>query len=154
MNTKSPLLLTLGALFLAAGCTLPSSTSIYDRNSAGRTMNIDTGNVVAVRPVQISGRNTIIGVGGGGLMGGAVASGGSGVGGAVVQAAGVVGGAIAGEAVEEAATRKSAQEITIKLNNGDTIAVVQAIAQEGSFAVGEHVHVLHGAAGTQVRRAY
>jgi outer membrane lipoprotein SlyB len=154
MNTKVPLLVTLGAVALTAGCTFPSSQSIYDRNSAGRTMNIDTGNVIAVRSVQVSGRNTIVGVGGGALVGGAAASGGSGVGGAVVQAAGAVGGAVLGEAVEEAATRKNAQEITIKLNNGDTIAVVQPVAQEGSFTVGEHVQVMHGAAGTQVRRMY
>jgi outer membrane lipoprotein SlyB len=154
MNTKLPLLLTLGAVVLTAGCTLPSSQSIYDRNAAGRSMSIDTGNVIAVRSVQISGRSTIVGTGGGALMGSAAASGGSGVGGAVVQAAGAVGGAIAGEAVEEGVTRKNAQEITIKLNSGDTIAVVQAISKEGSFAVGEHVQVMQGAAGTQVRRMY
>lgn len=117
-------------------------------------MNIDTGNVVAVREVAVSGRSTIVGVGGGGLVGSAAASGGSGVGGAVVQAAGAVGGAVLGEAVEEAATRKNAQEITIKLSNGDTIAVVQEVRQEGRFAVGEQVQVLQGGAGTTVRRAY
>lgn len=152
MNAKVPLFFALGAVALTAGCTFPSSTSIYDRNSAGRTMNIDTGDVVAVRSVQISGRNTIVGVGGGALIGSAAASGGSGVGGAVVQAAGAVGGAVLGEAVEEVATRKSAQEITIKLKSGDTIAVVQPIAQEGHFSVGDHVHVMHGSGGTQVRR--
>jgi len=154
MNSKVPLFVTLVAVALTAGCTFPSSTSIYDRNAAGRSMNIDTGNVISVRTVQISGRNTIVGVGGGALVGSAAASGGSGVGGAVVQAAGAVGGAVMGEAVEEVATRKTAQEITIKLNSGDTIAVVQAVSQEGHFAVGEHVQVLQGAGGTQVRRMY
>lgn len=116
-------------------------------------MSVDTGDVVAVREVQISGRNTIVGVGGGALMGGAAASGGSGVGGAVVQAAGAVGGAIVGEAVEEAATRRTAQEITIKMRNGDTIAVVQEISKEGRFSVGEHVQVLQGGGSTTVRRS-
>ncbi len=117
-------------------------------------MNVDTGSIVAIREVQVSGRNTIVGTGGGALMGSAAASGGSGVSGAVVQAAGAITGAIAGEAVEEVATRKSAQELTVKLSNGDTIAVVQPIAQEGSFRVGEQVQVLHGGAGTTVRRMY
>ena len=117
-------------------------------------MNVDSGSVLAVRDVQISGRNTIIGVGGGGLMGAAAASGGSGVSGAVVQAASTIGGAIAGEAVEEAATRRNAQEITIKLNNGDTIAVVQEVRNEGRFSVGQSVQVMHGSGGTQVRRMY
>lgn len=115
-------------------------------------MNVDTGDVVAVRDVQISGRNTIVGVGGGGLVGGAAASGGSGVGGAVVQAAGAVGGAIVGESVEEVATRRWAQEITIKLANGDTIAVVQEFKKEGRFTVGERVQVLQGGASATVRR--
>ena len=155
MNPKLPLFALAGlAMALGVGCTFPSRTSIYDRASAGRSMNVDTGNIVAVRDVQVSGRNTIIGVGGGGLVGGAAASGGSGVGGAVVRAAGAVGGAILGEAVEEAATRKNAQEIMVKLSNGDTIAVVQPIEQEGIFRVGEQVQVLHGGAGTTVRRMY
>jgi outer membrane lipoprotein SlyB len=143
----------LGGLTVAlAGCTFPSRTSIYDRNSAGRSMTVDTGDVISVREVQVSGRTTIIGVGGGGLVGGAAASGGSGVGGAVVQAAGAGGGAIMGEAVEEVATRRTAQEVTIKLSNGDTIAVVQEISKEGRFSVGEHVQVLQGGGGTTVRR--
>lgn len=117
-------------------------------------MHVETGSVVGVRDVQISGRNTVVGVGGGALMGSAAASGGSGVGGAVGQAAGAIGGAIVGEAVEEGVTRKTAQEIMVKMSNGDTIAVVQPIAAEGIFRVGEQVQVLHGGAGTQVRRMY
>src|SRR3954471_22354157 len=112
MNLKQPLFgLALGALVLSAACTFPSRSSIYDRSAAGRSMSVDTGDIISVRDVEISGRNTIIGVGGGGLMGGAAASGGSGVGGAVVRAAGTVAGAIVGESVEEVATRKNAQEI-------------------------------------------
>ena len=117
-------------------------------------MNVEMGSIVGVRNVQISGRNTVVGVGGGALMGSAAASGGNGVGGAVVQAAGAVGGAILGESVEEAATRKSAQEIMVKMSNGDTIAVVQPISAEGTFRVGEQVQVLQGGAGAQVRRMY
>ena len=155
MNSKLPLLaLALAAVTIGAGCTFPSRTSIYDRSSAGRSMNVDTGSIVAVRDVQISGRNTIVGVGGGALVGSAAASGGSGVGGAVAQAGGAVAGAILGEAVEEVATRKNAQEIMVKLANGDTIAVVQPISQEGVMRVGEQVQVLHGGAGTTVRRVY
>ena len=82
------------------------------------------------------------------------ASGGSGVGGAVVQAASTVVGAVAGEAVEEVATRKTAQEITVKLSNGDTVAIVQELRTEGRFTVGEHVQVLQGGAGSSVRRFY
>jgi len=61
---------------------------------------------------------------------------------------------VLGEAVEEAATRKRAQEITVKLSNGDTVAVVQEVGKDGVFAVGEHVQLLQGGAGTTVRRLY
>lgn len=154
MKTKLPLFFLAGALVsVGAGCTFPSRGTIYDRGSAGRAMSVETGDVLAVRDVQISGRNTIIGVGGGGLVGGAVGSGvGHGVGSSIASAVGAVGGAIGGEAVEEAATRKNAQEITLKLGNGETIAVVQQIAADGPFNVGEHVQVLQGGAGTTVRR--
>lgn len=154
MNAKLPRLLgSLGLIALLSACTFPSRSSIYDRNAAGRSMNVDVGEVVAVRDVVVSGRNTLIGTGGGAIMGGAASSGGSGVGGAVVQAAGTIAGAIAGEAVEEVATRRNAQEITIRLKSGETIAVVQETKKEGIFNVGENVQVLQGGAGTTVRRA-
>ena len=117
-------------------------------------MNVEAGDVTAVRDVQVGGRTTIVGVGGGGIVGGAAASGGRGVGGAVASAAGVVGGMVLGEAVEEVATRKRAQEITIKLSNGDTTAVVQEVGKDGDFRVGEHVQVLQSGAGATVRRLY
>ena len=88
------------------------------------------------------------------MMGAAVASGGSGVGGAVVRAASTIGGAIAGESIEEAATRQTAQEIIVTLSNVDTIAVVQDVKAEGRLRVGEHVQVLHGGGGTTVRRLH
>lgn len=119
---------------------------------AGRSLSVDAGDVIAVRDVQVEGRTTIIGVGGGGIVGGAAASGGSGVGGAVAVAAGTVAGAIGGEAVEEGLTRKKAQEITIKLASGETVAVVQDVAKEGVFTVGERVQVLQGRNGSTVRR--
>ena len=155
MKSKLPLfVLALGSVGLGAGCKFPSSGTVYDRSHVGRSMSVDAGDVVSVREVQVSGRTTIIGVGGGALVGGAAASGGSGVGGAVVSAAGAVTGAVLGEAVEEAATRRRAQEITVKLTNGDTVAVVQEVGRDGTFAVGEHVQILQGGAGTTVRRLY
>jgi len=156
MNARIPLFITaFGLVGFGAGCTLPSRGTVYDRSSVGRAMTIDTGDVVAVREVQISGRTTIIGVGGGGLVGGAAGSGvGKGVGSSIASAAGAVGGAIMGEAVEEAATRKNAQEITVKLSNGETLAVVQEIKGDGAFTVGEHVQVMQGGAGASVRRLY
>ena len=106
-----------------------------------------TGVVTNVRQVNIEGERTNLGLFGGGIIGGAAASGGSGVGGAVVQAGGAVVGAIAGQAIEEAATRKLAQEITVRLDDGRTVVVTQEAAT-GLYQDGDRVRVLdsHGAA--------
>ena len=156
MKSKLPFFFLSGVLAsIGAGCRFPSRGTIYDRGSVGRSMTVETGDVVSVRDVEVSGRSTIVGTGGGGLMGRAAATGvGSGVGGAVASAAGTVGGAILGEAVEEVATRKRAQEVVVKMTNGDTVAVVQQIGTDGAFTVGEHVQVMQGGGDTTLRRLY
>jgi outer membrane lipoprotein SlyB len=89
---------------------------------------------------------------GGGVLGGAAASGGRGVGGAVVQAAGSVAGAVVGQAVEESATRKRAQEITIRLDDGSTVVVTQE-SSTGLFQDGDRVRVLNGGGQARVAMA-
>lgn len=116
-------------------------------------MSIDTGDIVSIREVTVSGQQGAIGVTGGGLVGHAAGStAGSGTGARLAGAGGAVVGAIVGSAVEEAATRKRAQEITIKLRSGETVAIVQETSTDGPFIVGEHVQVLQGGAGSTVRR--
>ena len=41
-------------------------------------------------------------------------------------------------------------EITIKMNKGGTIAIVQALAPNQRFAVGDRVRVLYGSENTRV----
>jgi outer membrane lipoprotein SlyB len=153
MNTpRLPLTLALVALGFSVGCTFPSRGTVYDRSHVGRTMHIDVGDIVAVRDVTISGRETAIGVTGGGLVGHASAGTiGKGAGSTIAAAGGAVVGAVVGSAVEEVATRRTAQEIVVKLKNGETIAVVQE-SKDGPFIVGEHVQVLSGGAGSTIRR--
>jgi outer membrane lipoprotein SlyB len=50
-----------------------------------------------------------------------------------------VAGAVAGQAIEERATREDAWQITVELESGRTIAVVQA--QDQAFQIGERVRV-------------
>jgi outer membrane lipoprotein SlyB len=156
MNSKlTRFLVALGAVMMAAACTLPSSKTIYDRKSVGNTMSVETGEVVSVREVEISGRTTIIGVGGGAVVGHAAGSGmGKGVGSSIAGAVGAVGGAVVGEALEEGATRKRAQEMTIKTSKGSTVAVVQVLDNDGMFRVGERVQIFDGGNGSVVRRLY
>jgi outer membrane lipoprotein SlyB len=105
-----------------------------------------------VREVNIEGQKSQLGMYGGGLIGGAAASGGRGVGGAIVQASGAVVGAVAGQAVEEAATRKRAQEITIRLDDGSTVTIVQEVST-GVFMDGDRVKVTSGGGQARVAMA-
>ena len=117
--------------------------------------NVDLGRVVQVRTVEIDGEKTLLGLTGGAALGGAAAYPGAGAntGDYVVQAAASVVGAIAGQAVEELATREQGQELTIVLDNGSTVVVVQE-TDDGFFREGDRVQVNHSRTGeTSVRIA-
>lgn len=136
---------TLGAIALAltlAGCALPSlSPDVYGRSDAGRIHNQRLGEVVMLRSVPISGRSGVIGTYGGGYIGAAVGGTvGDGGGENVAEAVGAVAGAVAGQKAEEVATRSQGLEITVKLDDGDTITLVQGA--DVPFEVGERVRVL------------
>ena len=155
MKTKSPLFVAAAMVAaLVSGCTFPSRGTVYDQSRLGRAMHLNTGDVIAVRDVVISGQTGPVGITGGGLVGHALGStAGKGTGRAIAGAGGAVAGAILGGAVEEVATRRKAQEVTVKLSNGETIAVVQEI-KDGPFFVGEHVQVLSGGATAVIKHMY
>ena len=144
------LLLASGLAVVVAGCTFPSSRRTVPAGQANVLQRMELGVVTSVREVNIEGQKGQIGMYGGGLLGGAAASGGTGVSGAVVRASGAVVGAVAGQAVEEVATRKRAQEITVRLDDGSTVTVVQE-SSTGLFMDGDRVRVING--GGQARIA-
>lgn len=153
MNSKLPLVVLLGSLAaMVAGCTFPSSRRTVPIGQANVLQRTELGTVTSVREVNIEGQKSNLGLYGGGLIGGAAASGGRGVGGAVAQAGGAVAGAVVGQAVEEAATRKRAQEITIRLDDGSTVTVTQESAT-GLFMDGDRVRVLNGGGHARVAMA-
>ena len=131
---------------LAAGCSLPPRGDVYSRQEVRQAWNVAYGNVVAVGEATIEGRRSAIGRIGGGLIGyEAGRSVGGGTGSRVAGAVGAVAGAVAGEAVEEQVTRQRGLEITVDLDGGRSIMVVQAADQ--AFAVGERVRVYTRADG-------
>lgn len=153
MHTKLPLIVLLSGISVAVvGCTFPSSRRTVPIGQANVLQRAELGTVTSVRQVNIEGTKGQIGMYGGGLMGAAAASGGRGVGGAVVQATGAVVGAVAGQAVEEVATRKRAQEITIRLDDGSNVTVTQESAT-GLFMDGDRVRVINGGGHARVAMA-
>ena len=80
-----------------------------------------------VRPVVIEGESSYIGTGAGGATG-AIAAGsqiGGGTGAALAGVAGGTLGAIAGREVEEMLTRQDGFEITVQLDSGQLVSIIQ-----------------------------
>jgi outer membrane lipoprotein SlyB len=151
MKSKLSVLAVSSVLAIAvAGCTFPSSRRTIRSSQANIMQRVDTGVITSVREVNIEGQKSQLGLYGGGLMGGAAASGiGRGVGSAIATATGAVGGAIVGQAVEESATRKRAQEITVRLDDGSTVVVTQEVSG-GLFQDGDRVRVVNGGGEARV----
>jgi len=142
MKTKLASFALLSAV-VVAGCTFPSSRRVVPASQAGVMQNVEIGVVTGVREVTIEGKKTNLGMYGGGIVGGAAGSGvGKGVGSTIASAGGAVVGAVAGQAIEEAATRKRAQEISVRMDDGRTIVVTQEV-QTGLYQDGDRVRVLH-----------
>ncbi len=143
-----------GAVFVSAGCTFPSSGPVIPANQANQLQTTEPGTVVRVARVTVEGRRSNLGQYGGGVVGGAAALPAGGVkntGEALGVAAASVVGAVVGEATEEYLTRKEAEELTVLLEDGRMVTIVET-TQTG-FQVGDKVHVIHRPAGAQVALA-
>ena len=141
------------SLFLLVACTFfffgcahhDGSLPTYTRAQSNTIQTIQEGQVVMVRPVQIEGSQSGVGLVGGGALGYVVGKAaakniGSSSGSKAANTAGAIGGAVAGTKVEQSATRKMGDEITVKLDSGEVISVVQP--EDQSFNVGDEVKVL------------
>lgn len=152
--TPAVLLLLVGVSLSWNGCTLPSAQPLVPAAQAGVMHTLELGTVMAVKEVTLEGERTNLGLYGGAAVGGAAAlpQGSINTGDVVVQAAAAVVGAVAGQAIEEAATRERAQEITIRMDNGRTVMITQAVP-DGPFREGDRVQVAHGPNSALVRLA-
>jgi outer membrane lipoprotein SlyB len=133
-----------------AGCAVQGQGSgDYRRGEVRGEMNVRFGVVESVRPVRIAPGDTGVGTTTGAVLGGIAGStlghGRGSVAGAVAGA--VLGGAI-GQAVERDNNNRQGVEITVVLDGGKYIAVVQEADE--TFRVGDRVRVLSGRGTTRV----
>lgn len=136
----------LGAVFMLTACASSRSGQVYSRDQARQPMRVSYGTVKDVRPVQIEGTQSGAGAVVGGVTGGILGSMvGKGDGQTLGTLAGALGGAAAGAAIEDAATKKDGLEITVQLDSGETISVVQEA--DVPFSPGERVRILYGTDG-------
>lgn len=148
MKLSKLLLVAFISVFLAA-CASSNSGSVYSRDDARKVQTIKTGVVESVRTVRLEGTKSPIGTVAGGAIGGIAGSSvGGGRGSAIAAVIGAVAGGLAGSAIEEGVTRKDALEITVKLDGGSMIAIVQEADE--SFKPGDKVRIVENADSSRV----
>ena len=153
IDMKRALAIGLASLALVlAGCASGLGGGTYERAEARRAMTVQYATVESVRQVRLEGTKTPVGTIGGAAIGGIAGSGvGGGRGQAVATVIGAVAGGLAGSALEEGVTRRAGVEVTVKLENGQLLAVVQE--DEGErFVPGERVRVVRDGGTTRVAR--
>jgi outer membrane lipoprotein SlyB len=140
IRTTNLLCATLLAL---AGCAGSQSGSSYSQSQARGEMTVRMGVVESVRQVTIEGERTPVGALAGGAIGGMAGSNvGGGRGSTVGAILGAVAGGVAGNAIEKHVNKTAGLEITVKLDNGNLVAVTQEADEE--FRPGERVRILSG----------
>ena len=148
MNKTKLIGITLLSILLGS-CASSNSGGVYSREEARKVQTVRMGVVESVRSVKLEGTKTPIGsVAGaavGGVAGNSIGKGDDNIIGAVIGA--VVGG-LAGAAIEEGITRKDAFEITVKLDNGTLIAIVQEADEQ--FKAGDKVRLIDSGGATRV----
>jgi len=134
---------------LAGGCAYHAGSGDYRGYQVMGEQSVRFGVVESVREVHVNPRDTGTGTAGGAILGGIA---GSNVGGGSGQVAGAVGGAILGgiigHNVEQSANERRGLEITVLLDSGRYLAVVQE--PDEAFRAGDRVRVLSGRGTTRV----
>lgn len=132
------------ASLIMAGCTAsPYSGNVYTGSQAKTAQSVKFGTVVSTRPVEISGGGGAISVGsvGGAVLGGFAGNTvGGGSGRLLATAGGAILGGLAGSAVEKGVSKDHGVEIVVKLDSGETIAVVQSA--DMYFSPGQKVRLV------------
>lgn len=131
------------------GCAYHYGSGDYRGYQVRGEQSVRFGVVDSVRPVRINPRDTGVGAATGAIAGGIA---GSNVGGGSGQIVGALGGAILGgvigQNVEQSANERRGEEITVLLDSGKYVAVVQE--EDESFRPGDRVRVLSGRGTTRV----
>ncbi|WP_428033476.1 glycine zipper 2TM domain-containing protein [Amphritea sp.] len=141
-------------VLLLQGCASSLSGDTYSRSEARKVQNVEYAWVDAVKPVIIEGRtDSPLGAGTGAIVGGIAGSTlGGGKGSSITTVVGAVAGGILGQKVEENATRKQGQEVTVTLESGKSISIVQEVGSDGFFQPGERVRVLRQGSTARIVR--
>ncbi len=141
---------------LLAGCMTTGSTlggSSYSTRQVRTEQTVRLGTVESVREVEIEVDEAGVGTVAGAVVGGVAGSSiGGGRGSIISGVVGAVVGGVAGNLAEKNLRRTRGLEITVKLRNGELVAITQAYEQGDDFRAGDPVRILSGGGVTRVTR--
>jgi outer membrane lipoprotein SlyB len=142
----------LALAVVVGGCAYPMTADTYYHGQVQRPQSVELGVVENVRGVALQGPNTGAGAFGGSVLGGVAGSAiGQGYGSLAAAVGGAILGGIIGNTVEANAARAPGVEVTIRLDNGRMLAVVQQDAGE-AFRPGDRVRIVSDGYLTRVTR--
>ena len=125
MNKMKLMPIILIMILFLGGCAPSRSGRVYTRDQARVQHMVQYGTVEKVELVDIEGKKSPVGVIAGGAAGAALGNQiGDDSGRTIATIIGAIVGGVAGSAVEKKVTEKSGLEITVKLENGGTIAII------------------------------
>ena len=135
-----------------SGCGAPGlGGSSYSRDQARREQTVRMGYVESVREVKLEGTRSGVGPAAGAVVGGLAGSTvGHNTGSAIAAVIGAVAGGVAGQAAEQGVTGKRGVEVTVKLDSGQMVAVMQEADE--TFRPGDRVRILSDGATSRVTR--
>ena len=139
--------IALGGLLLMGACVPPVSGRDYGWYDARQPMLVERGVVDTVRHVELQGTQSGTGAAAGAMAGAVAGSAvGQGSGSALASVAGAILGGLAGNAIEKGATTRKGLEITVRMDDGRLLAIVQG--DDVPFYPGDEVEVLPAPNGT------
>lgn len=142
----------LAVLVSLSGCASGDREAVrtYEREQVGEVQRVEDARIVSLEPVEIEGNEskvgTVVGAIAGGLAGRQI---GSGSGRDVATVVGAVAGGYAGSRVGDNVAEADGVRIGLKMDDGREIAVIQELAENERFHVGERVSVVFN--GDQAR---
>ncbi|MGI9275997.1 MAG: glycine zipper 2TM domain-containing protein [Endozoicomonas sp.] len=126
-----------------AGCTSDLTGTTYSAGEARHMQSVRFGTVAEARLVKLEGSQGEVGTLAGAAVGGIA---GSSIGGkresAIAAVAGAVAGGVLGSMAEKKITTKQGVEVTVRLEDGSYVSVVQQADPAAPFAPGDRVKIL------------
>lgn len=142
MKTKILALVVIVSTFGLAGCATNPYGNAYNVSDARQMQEVYYGTVMRTQAVTLNGNGNGIGTLAGGAIGGLLGSGvGGGTGSDIAAIGGALLGGYLGNAAGNEATKRNGVNLTIKMDSGRTVSIVQQVNPQVMFHKGERVQV-------------